>query len=129
MTWAYAKDSKHAGFANYNNDQIKMYTAIVETVNKVAEKVAINIVIPSGTAIQNARTSYLGDTFCRDGHHLNLIIGRYIAACTWYEKLTGRNVIGNSFAPASLTETEIRIAQEAAHRAVIHPDRITAFAD
>lgn len=129
MTWAYAKDSKHAGFANYNNDQIKMYTAIVETVNKVAEKIAINIVIPSGTAIQNARTSYLGDTFCRDGHHLNLIIGRYIAACTWYEKLTGRNVIGNSFAPASLTETEIRIAQEAAHRAVIHPDRITAFAD
>lgn len=129
MTWAYAKDSKHAGFANYNNDQIKMYTAIVETVNKVAEKVAINIVIPSGTAIQNARTSYLGDTFCRDGHHLNLIIGRYIAACTWYEKLTGRNVIGNSFAPVSLTETEIRIAQEAAHRAVKHPDRITAFAD
>ena len=51
-----------------------------------------------------------------------VLFGRYIAACTWYEKLTGRNVIGNSFAPASLTETENRIAQEAAHRAVIHPD-------
>lgn len=54
-----------------------------------------------------------------------VLFGRYIAACTWYE----RNVIGNLFAPASLTETEIRIAQEAAHRAVINPDRITAFAD
>ncbi|WP_353122160.1 DUF4886 domain-containing protein [Dysgonomonas capnocytophagoides] len=40
-----------------------------------------------------------------------VLFGRYIAAYTWYEKLTGRNVIGNLFAPASLTETEIRIAQ------------------
>lgn len=126
MTWAYAQNSTHTGFVNYNKNQSQMYSAIVEAVNHVANTVDIKTIVPSGTAIQNARSSYLGDTFCRDGHHLNLVIGRYIAACTWYEKLTGRSVVGNSFAPSSLSKAEIKIAQEAAHNAVQHPNTITS---
>ncbi|MFV0539233.1 MAG: DUF4886 domain-containing protein [Dysgonomonas sp.] len=125
MTWAYAKNSTHKSFINYNNDQQQMYTAIVDAVNQVAKTVNIDIIIPSGTAIQNARSSSLGDTLCRDGYHLNLIIGRYIAACTWYEKLTGRSVIGNSFAPESLSKSEISIAQRAAHNATLYPNWIS----
>ena len=30
QTWAYAQDSGHSGFANYGNDQMKMYTSIVD---------------------------------------------------------------------------------------------------
>lgn len=124
MTWAYAQTSTHAGFANYNKNQMQMYQAIVKTVNRIAKAEKIRMIIPTGTAIQNGRASSLGDTFCRDGYHLNLLFGRYTAACTWYEKLTRHSVIGNAFAPASLSKEEIHIAQESAHNAVHHPDNI-----
>ncbi|MBO7408620.1 MAG: DUF4886 domain-containing protein [Paludibacteraceae bacterium] len=47
------------------------------------------ILVPSGRAIQRARATSLGDTFCRDGYHLNHLYGRYTAALTWLEALTG----------------------------------------
>ena len=37
--------------------------------------------------IQNGRSTALGDTFNRDGYHLELTYGRYTAACTWFETL------------------------------------------
>lgn len=46
-------------------------------------------------AIQNARTSYMGDTFNRDGYHLEVNYVRYTAACTWYEAIRGKSVAGN----------------------------------
>lgn len=125
MPWAYAQNTTHKGFANYNNDQYQMYTAIVDAVNQVAKTTNISIIVPAGTAVQNARSSGLGDTLCRDGHHLDLIIGRYIVACTWYEKLTGHSVIGNLFAPASLSESEILIAQKVADNANLYPNMVT----
>ena len=127
QTWAYAANSTHGGFVNYKKDQTVMYHKIVCTVNKVSSEVGINIIIPSGTAIQNARTSYIGDHFNRDGYHLSLGIGRYTAACTWYEKMLGRTVIGNSFYPKGLTNAEVKIAQTAAHYAVLEPNKVTSM--
>lgn len=43
---------------------------------------SVEFVIPTGTAVQNARSSYLGDTLHRDSKHLNYGIGRYIASMT-----------------------------------------------
>jgi hypothetical protein len=129
MTWAYAQTSTHTGFANYNKDQTQMYNAIVNTVNRAAETAGVSIVIPAGTAIQNARTTFLGDSFCRDGYHLNTGIGRYIAACTWYEKLTGNTVTKNTYAPASLSNINIEIAQKAAHYAILNPKSITDMSE
>ena len=43
---------------------------------------SVEFVIPTGTAVQNARSSYLGDTLNRDHKHLNYGLGRYIAAMT-----------------------------------------------
>ena len=51
QVWSYAWNSTHPGFANYDNNQLKMYRDIVETVDKVARKEKIRIIIPSGTAI------------------------------------------------------------------------------
>ena len=82
QTWAYAPGSNHGGFVNYGRDQMKMYEAIVNTVNQEAPKVGIKLIIPSGTAVQNARTSSLGKDLTRDGFHLSFTHGRYIAACT-----------------------------------------------
>ncbi|MFA5650536.1 MAG: DUF4886 domain-containing protein [Proteiniphilum sp.] len=125
MTWAYAQDAAHLGFANYDKDQHLMYDMIVETINKVADEVKITTIVPSGTAIQNARTSGLGDTLCKDGFHLESTYGRYTAACTWYEVLTRNCVVGNSYKPDTIDDTEAFIAQISAHFAVENPRKIT----
>lgn len=125
QTWAYAPNSTHKGFAAYGNDQMTMYRAIVDAVRKAARKTGIRRVIPAGTAIQNARTSVLGDDLTRDGYHLDLLTGRYIAACAWFETLFGRSVVGNAYRPQKMTDEQQRIAQEAAHAAVRRPWRVT----
>jgi outer membrane protein assembly factor BamE (lipoprotein component of BamABCDE complex) len=125
QTWAYAANSDHGEFPNYNCNQMTMYKALVDSYNKAAKLVKIKIIIPSGTAIQNGRTSSLGDTFNRDGYHLELTYGRYTAACTWFEKIFKKNVIGNTFAPAGVSDKVKSIAQRAAHAAVLRPSEVT----
>lgn len=129
QTWAYAQNTTHSGFANYNNDQQTMFQAIVAAVIPVAKENNISIIIPAGTAIQNGRTSFIGDNFCRDGYHLNLSYGRYTASCTWYEKICNRPVVGNKFVPAGMSPQEVRVAQQAAHNAVLYPYIITPIAN
>lgn len=125
QTWAYSKDAAHTGFKNYDRDQQKMYNAIVSANNKAAKSVGIKTIIPSGTAIQNARTSYLGDHLNRDGYHLDYGVGRFTAACAWYEKLFGRDVEKNCYLPAGMSPDLARVAKAAAHAAVQRPDAVT----
>ena len=120
QVWAYACDSNHSGFANYDNDQSRMYREIVKTVNRVSRKEHIPIVIPSGTAIQTGR-NLMGDRMTRDGFHLDYGLGRYIAACTWYETFFGP-VEGNPFHPESVSPREAALGQRIAHTALQHPD-------
>lgn len=125
QTWAYAPGSNHGGFVNYDRDQMKMYEAIVRTVSQEAPKVGIDLIIPSGTAVQNARTSALGPDLTRDGFHLSFTHGRYIAACTWLEAVFGVNPEGNTYCPEGMTAEECRLAQKAAHKAVRKPLKVT----
>lgn len=126
MTWAYSPDSNHRQFVNYGKDQMKMYEAIVACAKKaLADNPELKGVIPCGTAIQDARTSALGRDLTRDGYHLSLDEGRYIASCTWYAVLFKEQVLGNSYAPASLNDEQKRVAQTAADAAVAEPFVIT----
>ena len=125
QTWAYASTSRHSGFKNYNCNQLTMYQAIADAVKKAAKANKIKIVIPSGTAIQNARTSFIGDHLNRDGYHLDVKIGRYTAACTWFERIFKHNVVGNPYPPEGLDEARKAVAQKAAHAAVKHPYKVT----
>lgn len=124
-TWAYAQTSTHDGFANYGNDQISMYNAIIDATSRVARDAGIDIIVPAGTAIQNGRTTSLGDSFCRDGYHLELNHGRYTASCTWYEKLFEKPVLGNSYFPTTISPLEAKIGQLSAQMAVANPGEIT----
>ena len=126
QTWAYQKDSSHKGFANYNNDQNIMYNAIAAVSKKIAKQKDFNFVVPAGTAIQNARTSF-GDKLTRDGYHLQLTYGRFTAACTWYEKLFGKDVTKNSFYPSTISEEESKTAKKAAHKAFKKPYKISTL--
>jgi len=83
--------------------------------------------VPCGDAWKIARAnSAIGDTLCdsRGGsgdnyHDGDTGGGQYLNACVWFEVLTGKSCIGNSFAPNyRLTSDKITALQEAAHEAV-----------
>ena len=113
QTWAYAQNCRNSGFKKYGSNQMEMYRSIVETVKKAGKLVKFYRVVPSGTAIQNARTSFIGDYMNRDGSHLDIGVGRYTAACTWFEVLTGKSVLGNAFIPKNISSEYAEIAQRA----------------
>ncbi|MBO7067985.1 MAG: DUF4886 domain-containing protein [Bacteroidaceae bacterium] len=126
MTWAYSKDSNHGGFANYGRQQEVMYDSIryaVQWTLILHPEFSFNV--PCGTAIQNARTTYLGDNMNRDGYHLDLKIGRYTAACTWLETLTGISPVGLNYKPEGVDDAAAHACQVAAHAAVQKPYEVT----
>lgn len=125
QTWAYDTTSTHKDFYRYDHNQLKMYTSIIEAVKKASKLTKIKMVIPSGTAVQNARTTILKDKMTRDGYHLHKTYGRYTAACTWYEKIFKKTVVGNAYKPAKMTAEEQLAAQKSAHAAVKSPNKVT----
>ncbi|MBO4983966.1 MAG: DUF4886 domain-containing protein [Clostridia bacterium] len=76
--------------ADYSS-QIPAFSKILAAVNaKITTNSKISVVIPSGTAIENAKTSYLTPkNIQRDAKHLSYGIGRYIAGLTFVKVLTG----------------------------------------
>ncbi|WP_052466989.1 DUF4886 domain-containing protein [Psychroserpens damuponensis] len=127
-TWAYAQNSTHSGFANYNNDQMTMFDGITQAYTQAVNLMPTDKVIPAATAIQNGRTSFLGDGFTRDGYHLN-DLGQYTASCTWYEMLFNESVIGNTYEADGISLYFRELAQQAAHQAVLNPNEITVLTD
>lgn len=128
MTWAYQQDTTHWAFANYNNDQQTMYNSITSAVQtKIIPNANFRRVIPSGTAIQNARTSYIGDTLTRDGYHLTYTLGRYIAALTWFKALTSESIDNITYVPDKkvITDKILAIAKDSVNNALQNPFKIT----
>ena len=125
MTWAYKVGSGHADFSKYDKDQMTMYNAIVNAVNKKILPIDnIEFVIPSGTAIQNVRTSFIGDT-TRDGYHLSYGIGRYIAAMTFVKALTGLSIDNSITRPEDVDSYELKAIIESVNNAIKTPYAVT----
>lgn len=103
MTWAYHENSNHSQYGKYNHDQMTMYNAIINTTkDKVVKNPYIDFIIPSGTAIQNARNTRIGDNVTiPDGYHLNRL-GEYIAGLMWVKQITNVDIEPISFAPTGL---------------------------
>lgn len=129
QTWAYAKDSGHGGFANYHKNQYEMYAKIVNASTQASYENGLYNIIPAGTAIQNARTSYMGDTFCKDGFHLDVKKGRFTAACTWFAHLFQVDARDLKYTPDFLTPYESKVLKTAVYEAVRQPQRITILTD
>lgn len=130
QTWAYEIDSDHPGFKHYNNDQKVMASALIDAYSEASEKLGLKI-IPCGVAMQKARATALfdyangGKTLCRDGFHASLTLGRYLLSAVWYEILTGKSILDNSYIPKSTetdaapTEKELATLKQCAHEAVM----------
>lgn len=84
MTWALSEDFSSEEYQKlYQGNQETMYQKNCQVTQAVTGACSnIDFVIPTGTAIQNARSSYLGDKLNRDGKHLDMGIGRYLAGMT-----------------------------------------------
>lgn len=98
QTWAYEIDSVHDGFANYNNDQKEMYSRIEQTTEMAAKSIGAKL-IPTGKVIQTLRETVAefdyangGISLCRDGFHLSLDYGRFVAAAVWLHILSGKKI-------------------------------------
>ncbi len=132
MTCAYQGNSTHGDFSKYANNQMTMYNAIVSTVNsKVLPNEEIAYVIPSGTAIQNARTSFVGDTLTRDGYHLTLNFGRFVAGMTWFHKITGMPIDDLTYVPDKtyVTSQHLEVAKQCVKNAVQKPYEVTSLGE
>lgn len=118
--------------------QMVMFQNIVNiTQDKVQNHEDINRIIPSATAIQNARSSFMGDTFNMpdatqggsDGYHLN-DYGDYVAALTWYCHYSGDNAqimagyLGDGTV-LNLTNEEFLAIAEAVNNAIDIPFAVT----
>lgn len=126
MTWAYQSGSDHADFAKYNRDQMTMYNAIINAVqDNIVTNDKIEIIIPAGTAIQNVRTSYIGDTLTRDGYHLSTDYGRLIGSLTFVKALTGVSIDDVEYMPNGVDEGELAVAIEAVNNAYENPFEVT----
>ena len=103
MTWSYRKGVNPE---RYNSDQMQMYNAIAQvTKGTVMKTPHIDGLIPCGTAIQNVRSSYVGDNLNDpdDGYHLGAGYGYYTAALTWACALLGVSPESVSWYPAGLS--------------------------
>ena len=100
MPWAFPVDSDlqatqqtgtvHKNYAAYDHDRSKYFKAMTGCVEKhIMTDDSFGLLIPSGTALENALSSYLTEKdLHRDyGHASDL--GRVIAAYTWYCCLSG----------------------------------------
>ena len=103
-----------------------MYDDLVERTQALAGRWELEV-LPVGTAVQNVRCTFDRDNLTRDGVHLNYSIGCYLAACTWYEALTGQDVRDTAYDPGRLFPERAALARGAAHAAVEHPYVVTDY--
>ena len=89
MTWIGEPDFPKPEIEAHNGDQFLMHRKVADIMKNIVSQIPeIDCVIPTGTAVQNARTSTLGK-LTRDGYHLNrtenLKLLDYICEKIWSE--------------------------------------------
>ncbi|MCM1037673.1 MAG: DUF4886 domain-containing protein, partial [Bacteroides sp.] len=132
MTWAYQDGSpKMAELVKKGlyTDQADQYAKILDCARRAAVQSGIGEenVIPGGTAVQNGRTSYIGDGYNRDGYHMDLGHGRYTVALTWYEKIYGKSALDITYHPAAVSDFCAQMCRTAAHSAIATPWQVTSL--
>ena len=121
MTWAYQSDSTHHDFVRYNNDQMVMFHEIKDTLRSAVLRLnKFAFMIPAGVAIQNARKTF-GDTLTRDGYHLSIPLGRYIAGLSWLAVLTNYDYTQIQYIPEGISREQLPQIIEAVKMSVEMP--------
>ena len=121
-TWAYETDSTHGAFPDYGCDQRRMYDLLRAAYLDAVRSTGAGF-IPVGDVVQRFRETvpgfdyaHGGESLCRDGFHLAIPAGRYLAALVWLETLCGIDARDVTFLPEGLTEEKRVLIAEAVHR-------------
>ena len=132
LTWAFSEDCELWSYTYSNFNQMQMYNDFINaTKQHVVDNKDIKGVIPCISSIQNARTSWMGDTFNEpvvpgtqgDGYHLN-DKGDLVAAMTWVAFFTGKDA--NSFKISTkYSDAEYAAFAEAVNNAIKTPWAVT----
>ena len=135
LTWAFQHDNPRESFRKYyQGQQLVMHNMILDCVKeRVSHRTDFDAIIPTGTAIQNARSSYFGDTLTKDTLHLNNL-GRMIGAYTVWATLTGKPLTEINLGPINsydlpdileLSDIDKQVIIESVNNALLHPWEIT----
>ncbi|MBR5295337.1 MAG: DUF4886 domain-containing protein [Clostridia bacterium] len=127
QTWSYEVGYNQANGVIENKEQQNAHHETVSFVSKaLCDEFSLKR-IPVGDAWQIAREdTRVGDTLCHKNGAVGDFLhdgdtggGQYLNACVWFEVLTGKSCIGNTFRPDyDLSEEKISALQEAAHKSV-----------
>ncbi len=137
LCWAFENGAPESLCWNtYDKNQLKMYQGLIDTLElRVLPKTHFDAIIPTGTAVQNLRTSYIGDTLTKDKLHLNHL-GRIMAAYTVLATVTGEPITEinistfakdrtENFPITEVTEQDKLAIMEAVNNAIANPYEIT----
>ena len=128
MTWVGEPYYDRPEMLAFNRDQKRLFEAICAITERlVLPAPGIDLVCPTGTAVQNARTTALGDRMSRDGYHLSLDVGRYLAGLTFFKTLTGECVAGLNWRPEGVGEQDVELILKSVDRAIESPFAITTI--
>lgn len=104
-TWAYEwTENAHTQFQLYSEDVEKMHAAVMDVTERISKAFSLPV-IPVGDAVMAAKrhpdfdVRVGGVSLHRDGHHLSLDYGRYLAALVWLKFFTGATPDRVTFAP------------------------------
>ena len=127
MTWVGEPYHSHHEIVAHGGDTPLLYQKIATlTKDLVLPTEGLDVVSPTGTAVQNARTA-VDYELTRDGYHLSLGLGRYIAALTFFKALTGADIRAVSWKPDDVSAEQQKLAIAAAEAAIDNPFSVTAM--
>lgn len=124
---------------NYQHSSYDRWQLIADATQQLAKNYDIDFVLPCGTAVEDLRMTSVNNDYdlTRDGTQMAYGLGRYVAACCYYEALiaprSGISVVGNTLRPTvtssttstypivDVTDENAALAQRAAMLAVSDP--------
>ncbi len=128
MTWLGEADYPHPEILSYCGNMAEMRRKLIEVKKEVIlTNKKIDLLVPTGTAVENARTSKIG-LLTRDGYHLSLDKGRFIAALCFISTITGANIDNFAWTPEGVDEYALKVAIESVNNARKAPLDITLSA-
>ena len=125
LTWMGESTFQHHEIISYGGNIALMRQKLEEVTAKVMqENPGIDLLVPTGTAVENARTSNIG-LLTRDCYHLSMDKGRYIAALNFISSISGIDPEKATWAPEGVDEYAHRVAIESVRNAQKAPLTIT----
>ena len=125
LTWVGEPYGSHFEMIEYEGDQRRLFSDILDMVNKVVLPLEeVDFIIPTGLAVQNLRTA-TKEVLTRDTYHLSFSIGRYLAGLTFFSKVTGMSLNDVVWTPEEVDGVFRELAKQAASAAIEDPSKIT----